>query len=40
MADRLSRRGFLTSTALAAGAYGLATACASETSGPAARNTG
>ncbi|GLZ05981.1 hypothetical protein Acsp03_34470 [Actinomadura sp. NBRC 104412] len=40
MADRLSRRGFLTSTALAAGAYGLTAGCASETSGPAARNTG
>jgi multiple sugar transport system substrate-binding protein len=40
MADRLSRRGFLTSTALATGAYGLAAGCASETSGPQARNTG
>ncbi|XVQ10335.1 extracellular solute-binding protein [Spirillospora sp. CA-255316] len=40
MAYRLSRRGFLYSTALTAGAYGLTAACASETSGPQARNTG
>ncbi|MEW2352448.1 extracellular solute-binding protein [Spirillospora sp. NPDC029432] len=40
MTDRLSRRGFLSSTALAAGAYGLAAGCASETSGPQAKNTG
>jgi multiple sugar transport system substrate-binding protein len=40
MADRLSRRGFLYSTALTAGAYGLTAACASETSGPQAKNTG
>ncbi|MFI0351715.1 ABC transporter substrate-binding protein [Actinomadura sp. 9N407] len=40
MTDRLSRRGFLSSTALAASAYGLAAGCASETSGPQAKNTG
>ncbi len=40
MAERLSRRGFLSSTALAAGGYGLLAGCASESSGPQANNTG
>ncbi|TDD95447.1 ABC transporter substrate-binding protein [Actinomadura rubrisoli] len=37
MADRLSRRGFLSSTALAAGASGLLAGCAGESSGPQAK---
>lgn len=40
MADHLSRRGFLSSTALTAGAYGLLAGCASETTGPQAKNPG
>ncbi|MCP9953318.1 ABC transporter substrate-binding protein [Actinomadura madurae] len=36
----VSRRGFLSSTALAAGAYGLLAGCASEKSGPQAKNSG
>ncbi|MEU8797196.1 extracellular solute-binding protein [Spirillospora sp. NPDC048819] len=36
----VSRRGFLSSTALAAGAYGLLAGCASESSGPQAKNSG
>lgn len=36
----ISRRGFLSSTALAAGAYGALAGCASESSGPQAKNTG
>ncbi|MFB4296395.1 ABC transporter substrate-binding protein [Actinomadura sp. NTSP31] len=36
----LSRRGFLSSTALAAGAYGVLAACASESSGPEAKTPG
>ncbi|WP_084263097.1 ABC transporter substrate-binding protein [Actinomadura formosensis] len=35
-----SRRGFLSSTALAAGAYGLLAGCASESSGPQAKSVG
>lgn len=37
---KTSRRGFLSSTALAAGAYGLLAGCASESSGPQARSIG
>ncbi|MEO3830059.1 extracellular solute-binding protein [Actinomadura sp. B10D3] len=36
----VSRRGFLSSTALAAGGYGLLAGCASEKSGPQAKNSG